>query len=60
MQKKVFKGRNPNPLLRSAVWKEDEDKIAAWKQDLVRVLHVFNVGSFGLIVYSRPNNIFSD
>jgi hypothetical protein len=27
--------------------KDDKDKIAAWKQDLVRVLQVFNVRSVG-------------
>jgi hypothetical protein len=33
--------------LRFILAKDDKDKIAGWKQDLVRILQVFNVRSIG-------------
>lgn len=47
MQRKVAKRGNRNGLLRFILAKDDKDKIAAWKQDLVRILQVFNVRSVG-------------
>lgn len=41
--------------------KGDKDEIASWKQELVMILHVFNVRSFGFAQHSlqqypsRPN-----
>ena len=32
-------------MFRFILAKGDKEKIAAWKQDLVRILHVFNVRS---------------
>ena len=49
IQKKVVKQGARNPVLRLILTKGDKEKIAAWKQDLVRVLHVFNVCSIGLV-----------
>ena len=43
MQRKVEKWGKRNAVFRFVLAKRDKDKIAAWNQDLVRVLHVFNV-----------------
>jgi hypothetical protein len=45
IQRKVVKQGKRNALVRFILAKGDKEKIAAWKQDLVRILHVFNVGS---------------
>jgi hypothetical protein len=45
MQRKVDKQGKRNAAIRFILVKVDKDKIAAWNQDLVRVLHVFNVRS---------------
>jgi hypothetical protein len=42
-QRKVVKQGKRNAVFRSIHARGDKEKIAAWKQDLVRVLHVFNV-----------------
>jgi hypothetical protein len=39
----VEEGRKWNPVVRFILSKDDTDKIATWKRDLVRILHVFNV-----------------
>jgi tetratricopeptide (TPR) repeat protein len=49
IQRKVVKQGRRNALSRFILAKSDKDKIAAWKQDLIRVLHVFNVRSLGLL-----------
>ena len=49
IQKKVAKQGKQNVLSRFILAKSDKEKITAWKQDLVRVLHVFNVCSIGPI-----------
>ena len=43
IERKVGKHGKRNAMVRFILTKGDKDKIAAWKQDLVRVLHVFNV-----------------
>ena len=43
IERKVIKQGKRNGTLRFILAKGDKDKIAAWKQDLVRFLHVFNV-----------------
>jgi hypothetical protein len=45
MQRNIDKRGQRNVVLRSILAKGDKDKIAAWNQDLMRVLHVFNVRS---------------
>jgi hypothetical protein len=45
MQRKVVKRGKQNSVFRFFLSKDDKDKIAAWKQDLVRILQVFNVRS---------------
>ena len=49
MQCKVAKQGKRNPALRFILAKGDKEKIAGWKQDLVRVLHVFNVRPIGSV-----------
>jgi hypothetical protein len=49
IQRKVVKQGKRNALSRFILAKGDKDKIAAWKQDLIRVLHVFNVRSLSLL-----------
>jgi hypothetical protein len=45
MQRNVDKQGKRNAVSRFISAKGDKEKIAAWNQDLVRVLHVFNVRS---------------
>ena len=46
IQKKIIKEGKRNVASRLFRSKNDKDKVAAWKQDLLRVLQVFNVSSF--------------
>jgi hypothetical protein len=55
IQGKVVKQRKRNALYRIVVSKTDKNKIAGWKQDFIRVLHVFNVRSIGSVGHSLPN-----
>ena len=55
MQKKVVKQGKRNAASRLFHAKSDKDAIAAWKQDLARVLHIFNVRS----VYSPWHSLTS-
>ena len=45
IQAKVVKQGKRNVVYRFVLSKSDQGKIAAWKQDLTSVLHVFNVRS---------------
>ena len=45
IQGKVVKQGKRNPVSRMFHSKNDKDAIAAWKQDLSRILHIFNVRS---------------
>ena len=47
IQRKVVKQGKRNAASRAFHSKNDKDVIAAWKQDLNRILHVFNVCSGG-------------
>ena len=47
IQRKVIKLGKRNVASRVFHAKVDRDKIAAWRYDLVRVLHVFNVRLIG-------------
>ena len=49
MQRKVVKHGKRNAISRSIFAKGDKDKIAAWKQDLDRILYVFDVRSIGSV-----------
>ena len=49
IQGNVVKQGKHNVFYRFVLSKSDKDKIAAWKQDLVRILHVFNVRSIGSV-----------
>ena len=43
MQRNVNKRGKRSVILRFILTKGDKDRIAGWNQDLLRVLHVFNV-----------------
>jgi hypothetical protein len=43
MHRKVVKRGKRSSVFRFILAKDDKDKIAGWKQDLVRILQVFNV-----------------
>ena len=43
IERKVVKGGKRSVVFRFLLSKGDKDKIATWKQDLLRVLHIFNV-----------------
>ena len=45
IQGKVVKRGKRNPVSRFLGSKNDKDAIAAWRQDLNRILHIFNVRS---------------
>jgi hypothetical protein len=53
MQRKVVKRGKRGGVLRFILAKDDKEKIAGWKQDLVRILQVFNVRSIGSTGNSR-------
>ena len=53
IQRKVVKQGKRNAASRFIHAKGDKNKIAAWKQDLVRVLNVFNVGLITRVGQSR-------
>jgi hypothetical protein len=50
MQRNVDKQSKRNGFIRFILAKGDKDKIAAWNQELFRLLHVFNVSSIGSVV----------
>lgn len=43
IQKRIIKQSKRNAISRHLHAKNDKEKIAAWRSDLVRILHVFNV-----------------
>jgi hypothetical protein len=47
IQGRVVKKGKRNPISRFLSSKNDKDAIAAWRQDLNRILHIFNVRSAG-------------
>ena len=49
IQRNVNERGKRSRVLRFILAKSDKDKIVAWNQDLVRVLHVFNVRSIGSV-----------
>ena len=53
IQRRVAKQGKRNAVFRFILAKGDKDKIAGWKQDLVRVLQVFNVRLVGSAGHSR-------
>jgi hypothetical protein len=55
IQGKVVKQGKRNSLYRFVLSKPDKDKIAAWKQDFMRILHVFNVRAIGSVWHSYAN-----
>jgi hypothetical protein len=55
IQGKVVKRRKRNALYRFVLSKTDKDMIAGWKEDFIRILHVFNVRSIGFVVHSFAN-----
>jgi hypothetical protein len=56
IQGDVVKQGKRNALYRFVLPKTDKDRIAAWKQDFMRVLHVFNVRSIGFVGHSYVNS----
>ena len=60
IQKKVVKQGKRNVVSRFILAKSDKEKIAAWKQDLIRVLHVFNVRSIRPVGHLRTQQPLSD
>jgi hypothetical protein len=57
MQRNVDKQSKRHVVFRFILVKGDKDKIAAWNQDLVRVLHVFNVRSIRSVVNPRTQQL---
>ena len=53
IQVKIVKQGKRSAIYRFVLSKSNKDKIAVWKQDLVRVLHVFNVRLIPSVGYSQ-------
>jgi hypothetical protein len=53
IQRKVVKQGKRNAVVRFILAKGDKEKIAGWRQDLARVLRVFNVRSIGPVWHPR-------
>ena len=49
IQRRVIKQSKRNVISRHLQAKNDKDKIAAWRSDLNRILHVFNVRSIASV-----------
>jgi hypothetical protein len=49
VQRRVDKRAKRSAFSRYILAKGDKDQIIAWRQDLVRILHVFNVRSIGSV-----------
>jgi hypothetical protein len=56
IQGMVIKQGKRNALYRFVPFKTDKDKIAAWKQDFMRILHVFNVRTIRSVGRSFSNS----
>ena len=52
IQSKVTKRSGRNPVSRLLHAKSDKEVITAWKSDLNRILHIFNVRS---VAFTRPS-----
>ena len=50
---KVAERSKRGSMFRFVFARGDKEKIAAWRQDFARLLHVFNVRSFGLVRHSH-------
>ena len=53
IRRKLVKQGKPSAVPRIVPSKDDKDKIAAWRQDLAKVLQVFDVRSIGPIGHSQ-------
>ena len=64
IQRKVVKQGKRNVVSRFILAKGDKDKYVAWKQDLVKLLHIFNVrsirSSISSVGHPRLSNALSD
>jgi hypothetical protein len=60
IQRKVTKQGKRNVAFRFSHAKVNKDKIAAWKQDLVRALHVFGVRSIGSVRHLWLSGLLPD
>ena len=60
MRRKVDKRGKRNAALRFILAKKDKDEIAAWNQDLVRILHIFNVRPISSAENPRTEGPLSD
>ena len=52
IQRRVIKQNGRNPVSRIFHSKNDKETITAWRLDLNRILHVFNVSSFYFVLLS--------
>ena len=57
---RVLKEGKRHPVTRFILSKGNKDKVAAWKQEFIRVLHVFNVRSIGSVAYCVLSNPLPD
>ena len=58
IQRNVDKHGKRHTVFRFILAKSDKDKIAAWNQELLRILHVFNVRSTGPVENLRTESLF--
>ena len=60
MERKIIKMSKRNAVSRLLRAKNDKDTIMAWRQDLNRILHIFNVSTAGQFWSVFTNGSLSD
>ena len=60
MERKIVKMSKRNVVSRLLRAKNDKEAITAWRRDLNKVLHIFNVSMAGQLRFRRANSLISD
>ena len=60
METKIIKMSERNAVFRRLRAKKDKDTITAWRQDLNRILHIFNVSTTAQFCVLFANGLLSD
>ena len=60
MERKIIKMSKRNAVSRLLRAKKDKDTLTAWRQDLNRILHIFNVSTVAQFCFLFANGLLSD
>ena len=60
MERKIIKMSERYAVFRRLRAKKDKDTITAWRQDLNRILHIFNVSSIAQFCVLSTDGLHSD